>query len=259
MNSSSSRYEALLARMREQPEKFPTPLRRLGDALWNAEDGQISHAECLEELPAFIDAELAGDVVSSVRPRVKHHLDRCDTCAQIYSEMLDTEWAQQRGILATSANLPLPDLSFLPQTKRSIREVVLEQATALLKTLAPDHLGELAIIANTFFARIEQLGTFELRRGAAQAMGLGQRDTNFALILLAASYTATQTLTREITVSQFDQWKQSDTLQQELQARSFAAARDTGIEGEIAARFARTYAAQIAQDSQSLRSLLTTS
>lgn len=256
MNSNFDRYEALRARMRERAERYPRPLQRLGDALWNVQDDQLSHAACLEELPAFIEAELAGDVVSKLEPQVKHHLDRCDSCAQIYAELLDTEWAQQHGTLSKPADLALPDLSFLPRTKRSLREVVLEQTTALLNTLAPEHNRELNVIAHTFFARVEQLGTFELRPGAAPAMGLGQQDTNPALILLAACYAATQTLTREITLTQFEQWARQESFQPELEARLFAAARAIGIERDAAARFARTFAEQIVQDPRPLRSLL---
>lgn len=256
MDSASSRYDALRARLRERAEKFPAPLSRLGDALWNKEDEQLSHAACLEQLPEFIDAELAGEAVAKRLPRVKHHLDCCDTCAQEYAELLDTEWAEQRGALARPSNIPRPNLSFLPHAKRSLPEVVLERTRALLPSLAPASMRELGVIADTFFARVQHMGTFELHHGAAQALGLGQRNANPALTTLAACYAATQTVTREITRAQFDDWAQRKTLKQELETRANASARAIGIERDLAARFARAYSEQIAQDPASLRALL---
>ncbi len=256
MDSASNRFELLRARLREHAEKFPTPLRRLGDALWSERDEQLSHAACLETLPDYIDAELAGETVAKLFSRVKHHLDRCDSCAQEYAELLDAEWAEQRGALTKPAAMPRPDLSFLPQPKRSLQEIVLERTRALLPTLAPAHLRELEVIADTFFARVRQLGTFELRAGAAQAMGLGGRDTNPALKLLAATYAITQNLTRDITRAQFEEWLQQARLQQELETRANDAARDIGIERELAARFARAYAEQTAREPEALRAFL---
>ncbi len=256
MDSASNRFELLRARLREHAEKFPTPLRRLGDALWRERDEQISHAACLEQLPDYIDAELAAEPVAKLFPRVKHHLDRCDSCAQEYAELLDAEWAEQRGALTKPAAMPRPDLSFLTKPKRSLQEIVLEWARAVSAALAPTYLREIDVIADVFFARVQQLGTFELRSGAAQAMGLGGRDTNPALKLLAASYAATQNLTRDITRAQFDEWLQQARLQQELETRANTASRDIGIERELAARFARTYAEQIAREPEALRALL---
>lgn len=256
MDSASNSFESLRARLREHAEKFPTPLHRLGDALWSERDEQISHPACLEQLPDYIDAELAGEPVAKLFPRVKHHLDRCDSCAQEYAELLDAEWAEQRGALAKPAAMPRPDLSFLPQPKRTLQEIVLERTRALLPTLAPAHLRELEVIADTFFARVQQLGTFELRSNAAQAMGLGKRDTNPALNLLAASYATTETLTREITRPQFEEWLQRGTLQKELETRANVAARAINLEREFAARFARAYAEQFVRVPDTLRDVL---
>ena len=256
MDSASNRFEPLRARLREHAEKFPTPVRRLGNALWSERDEQLSHAACLEKLPDYIDAELAREPVAKLFSRVKHHLDRCDSCAQEYAELLDAEWAEQRGTLTKPAAMPRPNLSFLPQPKRTLQEIVLERTRALLPTLAPAHLRELEVIADVFFARVQQLGTFELRSNAAQAMGLGKRDTNPALNILAASYATTETLTREITRPQFEEWLQRGTLQQEMETRANAAARAINLEREFAARFARAYAEQIARAPETLRDVL---
>jgi hypothetical protein len=87
-------------------------------------------------------------------------------------------------------------------------------------------------------------------------MGLGGRDTNPALNVLAATFAVTQDLTRDITRAQFDEWLQQARLQQELETRAHNAARDIGIERELAARFAATYAEQIAREPEALRALL---
>ncbi|RIK29413.1 MAG: hypothetical protein DCC52_07415, partial [Chloroflexi bacterium] len=96
----------------------------------------------------------------------------------------------------------------------------------------------------------------ELRSNAAQALGLGKRDTNPALNFLAASYAATQMLAREITRAQFEEWIARGALEPEIETRADAAARAVGIERELAARFARAYAEQIAREPDALRDLL---
>lgn len=259
MDSFKDRQDKLRQRLRAQSNRLDPRLQRLGDALWNTNDDALSHEACIEMLPEFVDAEVARQSVAQLFPAVKHHLDRCDTCAQEYAELLEAEWAEQRGALMKPQNIPRPDLSFLPKItpQPSLQEMVLERTRALLPLLAPAHLRELAVIADTFFARVQQLGTFELRLGAAQALGLGQRDTNPALTFLAASYVATQTLLNQITRAQFDQWSHQGTLQQELETRAVTAARAIGIERETAARFARAYTQQIIQAPASLRAQLT--
>lgn len=230
-------------------ENIPPSLQRLREALWGEPEDDISHAECRAMLPEFVEAEAAGEPVARHYPRIKHHLDHCDECGQEYALLLDLELAEARG-----------DIEFVSavstSTPRAFQDMLRELARRILHSLAPANLRDLEVIADTFFARVQQLGTFELRLGNTQAMGLGQRDTNPALTILAASYAATQTVTREITRAQFDEWAQAKTLAGEIETRVNRAAREIGIEREFAAQFARAYTEQIAREPETLRALL---
>jgi len=229
-------------------KKMPPPMQRLRGALWGEPEDDLSHAKCRAALAEFVQAEAAGEPVAQRYPRIKHHLDHCDECGEEYALLLDLELAEARGEIAfTQAGGATP---------QSLKQVVRETARRVVETLALTSLRELNVIADTFFARAQQLGTFELRSGSAQALGLGKRDTNPALNLLAASYVATQNLVRDITRAQFDEWTRQARLQQELEIQATDAARAIGIEREFAARFARAYAEHIAQDPDALRALL---
>ncbi|MDL1895071.1 hypothetical protein FBQ82_02250 [Anaerolineae bacterium CFX7] len=230
-------------------DNIPAPLKRLRDALWGEPEDDISHAECRALLPTFVQAEADGEPVAKLYARVKHHLDHCDECGEEYALLLDLELAEVRGEIEFASAIS-------PAAPRSLEQTLQELARRIVESLAPASLPEFGVIAETFFARVEQLGTFELRPSAAQALGLGRRDTNPALNILAASYAATQTLAREITRAQFEEWIARDTLETEIETRADAAARAVGIQRELAARFARVYAEQIAREPDALRDLL---
>lgn len=257
MDSKSNRYGVLAARLRVHAEKFPTPLRRLGDALWNPDDAQISHQECLAAVTEYIDAELAGEPIAKYFSAIKHHLDRCDPCAQVYAELLDSAWAEQRGALPKPQTMPRPDLSFLPQPAptRSLQDVVLDWTRRLLPTLAPGRERELNVIADTFFARVAPLKSFELRTSTAQALGLGRSDTSPALETLAACYAATQQLLAQMTRQELEEWLAQGAVVQKVETRALGATEQIGMEQKQAARFAHAYAEQIAQDLSLLESL----
>ncbi|GIL16240.1 MAG: hypothetical protein BroJett039_14130 [Chloroflexota bacterium] len=233
-----------------ESKKISPPVERLRDAVWGEPEDDLSHAECRAALVKFAQAEAAGEPVAKLYPRVKHHLDHCAECGEEYALLLDLELAEARGEIQFTPSVEPTSLPLLEQLAR-------ELARRVAESLAPSALREIKVIADTFFARVQQLGAFELRANAAQALGLGRRDANPALNLLAASYIATQNLMRDLTRAQFDEWARQKTLPQELEARANAAARAIGIEREFAARFARAYAKQIAQEPDALRALLT--
>lgn len=258
MNSSQELQNELRARLRVQANKIPSALQRLGEALWSEPDPQLTHAECRAALPQFVDAELAGEPVAKSYVAVKHHLDHCDTCSAEYAELLETALAEEGGTLLKPNSVPRPDLSFLPTPAptRSLQEIVLEWTRGLLPTFAPGRERELAVIADTFFARVLPLKTYDLRVGAVQAMGLGRRESSVALETLAACYASTQLLVNETTRQEMDAWLAQGTFTQNVETRALDAAHQIGIERKTAARFARAYAEQLSQDPSSLESLL---
>jgi len=254
---SESRYDALRALLRARAEEFPAPLRRLGNALWNQTDEPLSHAECLEQLPEFIDAELAGEAMAKRLPRVKHHLDQCDACSAEYAELLETEWAEQRGALARPTNMPRPNLDFLPQPIPALSDVVLQLAQQLIAVINPARARELSVIAATFFEQARGLGDdLYLRSSPAPALNLGRGEISDGLKTLAGTYAATQALVREVTRRQAQEWQQQAILAAEIETRARAAAQAIGLDNSFAARLAREYAPRIAADPAPLLALL---
>ncbi|MCI0478852.1 MAG: hypothetical protein L0Y55_21630 [Anaerolineales bacterium] len=258
MNSSPERQAELRARLRVPSNKIPSALQRLGEALWSEPDAQLTHAQCRAALPQFVDAELENEPVAQTFAAVKHHLDQCDSCSAEYADLLETALADERGAVLEPNAMPRPDLSFLPKPAptRTLRVIVLEWTRHLLPTFAPGLERELAVIADTFFARVLPLKTYELRVGAVQAMGLGRSESSTTLEILAACYASTQLLLNEITRQDMDAWLEQGTITQNVETRASDTARQIGIPRETAARFARAYAEQITQDPSALEALL---
>lgn len=259
MDSSQNRYQALALRLREHADKFPPELQRLGDALWNEADEPPSHAACLEQLPAYIDAELAGQPVARIFPAVKHHLDRCDTCGQEYAGLLETEWAEQRGVLAKPETIPYPDLSFLPPSRSQLETLVLKYARAVLAVLDPKNLPNLDAVAAAFFAPPKPGQALEERAVYTVDLDNAPGGTGAALTTLAASYATTQSIAAQVTRAQFDSWTGQARIKQNVEPLADASARAIGLNSAAAASFARVYAEQIEQEPASLRAQLSES
>ncbi|MBI2616657.1 hypothetical protein HYW55_00825 [Candidatus Gottesmanbacteria bacterium] len=114
----STQQDARLAELRKklkgkQGKKLPPQLRRFALAVFGGEETSVSHKFVLNALPSYVQAEASGDPVAKMFPAVKQHLDRCESCAQMYVELLDLSLAEIEGRLPVVLHLPAPDLSFL--------------------------------------------------------------------------------------------------------------------------------------------------
>lgn len=78
------------------------PATRLLQALQQSDDMACEHAHDL--LPAFVDAELAGEDVDKAPAyaALLQHLDQCESCATLYADMADDL------AMLTNPALPLP-------------------------------------------------------------------------------------------------------------------------------------------------------
>jgi hypothetical protein len=86
---------------------------------------------CLDQLDAYIEAQLGDEDYLSAYPEVAVHLDQCPACADAYARLYDLVLADAADLLPQPANVPAPDLSFLKSTSTqqtpSLRQLV-EQA-----------------------------------------------------------------------------------------------------------------------------------
>lgn len=256
MSENQTRYDVLTTRLKTRAHLFPRALQRLSDALWNETENPQEHAACLDLVPQVIDAELAGVSIVERYPAVKHHLDRCDTCAREYAALLESEWAEQRGMLASADNLPEPDLSFLPPLKRPLQAVVLEWTRAILLQLAPKNLGDLDLVASSVFAQLTPRRIAEGRSTYKHLFGADPHATNLARTLLTASYTSTREIVAQVSRGQFETWLNQQKLESEVETRALTVARALGFDYDTAKRFAHAFANQVVQDPTALDEFL---
>lgn len=60
-----------------------TPWRRLATQL-RTPDATVSCGLCLEELPLFVNDEMAGRTVDDLYPAIADHLEVCSNCLKAY-------------------------------------------------------------------------------------------------------------------------------------------------------------------------------
>jgi hypothetical protein len=84
--------------------------RRLAGALL-AQIDDAACAACLDELEAYVAAQLDGDEYAARWPAVATHLDACVACAESYALLYAAQVAERAQL--APATIPAPDLSFL--------------------------------------------------------------------------------------------------------------------------------------------------
>lgn len=77
---------------------------------------------CLNQLDAYIAAQLGGEDYAARFPDVARHLDGCVECAQAYARLYELERAAMAETLPQPAHLPRPDLGFLQPQSPSLAE-----------------------------------------------------------------------------------------------------------------------------------------
>ena len=88
---------------------------RLGRVLKNEHNEQTCD-RCIEQLSAYIDAQLAGEDYLARFPEVAAHLDACLDCAGAYARLYDLEIAARSGLLPVS-DIPAANLTFLDRER----------------------------------------------------------------------------------------------------------------------------------------------
>lgn len=193
-NDLEIRWQRLKTRL-ENSDEVDNPLLHLARAVAGVKDSTMSCEECELWLPSYVDEEVAGMKVADEYPEVKRHLDLCDSCAATYVEMLELALAEEAGEVIVPDSIPSPDLGFLPSVPflTLVQETVSQVAEKILSRLAPARLSELAIMSETFFDRLNELGgRFALTPQTAPAMGFGGGETSVSLRTLAATYETTR-------------------------------------------------------------------
>jgi hypothetical protein len=62
---------------------------RLIDTIFAAKSGdEMLCSEYFEELPRYVDLEVAGQNAAAMLPEVKHHMHQCPECEEVYLALL---------------------------------------------------------------------------------------------------------------------------------------------------------------------------
>ncbi len=254
----ATRRQRLLAKLAEPRSKAGRDnLRHLARAVAGSPDPALTCEECRSQLPAFVDAEVGGLSASVRYPEIKRHLDLCAACAAEYQALLELALAEDSGAIVASAAFPTPDLTFLaPRSIQTLIRHTIALARELVTAINPRLAPDLEAAAEGFAERVQALGgAFALRRGAAGALDLGADEAAGALKLLAATYTATRSLTGELSASQIAAQAQSGRLPQTLRRHAVRAARELGLSRQEQDVFAEEYARAASRDPTTLQRL----
>ena len=133
-------------------------IQRLRRAL-ASDDGHMTHAEALAQLPAYCEAERLGLPVAQHYPDLTAHLDVCPSCAQEYVALQEALSWQDENPLPLAAPTPQPDLWFLQPRANRLRQIVTTMTQALVNTLLPPaQRRRLKYQLDPFFDRVAELG-----------------------------------------------------------------------------------------------------
>jgi hypothetical protein len=253
---NSNRLDELRARLRAPTEKIPASFRRLGNALWNPDEDKLSHEQCREAMPSLILAQVMGEPFAERFSPVKHHLDHCDECATEYAELLDMALAEQRGALRQPANIPRPDLAFLPTPQETLQTRVREWTRNIVGQLMPKSLDELDAVARVFFGDLGLRQAHEEKTPYTLALSGEPSETAAMRSLLVASYATTELLVENVTRQEFDRWMNDS--QSTTQVRNLASytALSLGLEAGLQTIFSNAYTEAVLRDPSELRDLL---
>lgn len=253
-DNDNARLDKLRQNLHKRGNKLPARLANLTRAVLNESDNELSHADCVDALPAFVDFEIEGGRVADRFPKIKRHLDTCEECAAQYAELLEIALAEQAGQIPAST-IPVPDLTFLPIP---LPVFVKQKAAEILAAIAPKQLADLSAIFDIFFERISALGDrFILQPATVRALGFDSGDLGDALVTLAITYAATKSIIESLTPEDIDALAAQNLLCARVEELAQTAARSTQAKSDLARGIATEFARVVSADPATLRAFIT--
>ncbi len=253
--NNEPRSNRLRRAIRERGSRLPPDVLRLLRAAAGEVDESMTHQECQDLLPEYVDAEIAGEDIASKYPQVMRHLDLCENCSGRYADLLELQSAESEGLVPVPSLVPDPGP--VPPPVLSFPEFVRQKAAAILSALSPDRVQELESVANTFFRRIVPSGArFSLTFDAAKAMGFGPGELDTPLTILIVTFATTQTLVDSLSLDQINALAAQNLLGKKIEEYALQSAREFHISEKTAREIAEQFAAAVAADPSALRQLI---
>jgi hypothetical protein len=229
-------------------------IQRLRRAL-AGDDGHMTHAEALAQLPAYCEAERLGLPVAQHYPDLTAHLDVCPSCAQEYVALQEALSWQDDNPLPLPAPAPQPDLWFLQPRAERLRQAVTTMTQALVRTLLPSaQQRRLKYQLDPFFDRVAELGgQFRLTPAQApQPLALGESEPSPSRDLLIATYLAAEALGRTAPTTAWAVQPLEQTTLTLIRQECARAAQTVGLNPSQARDFVERFTALVLQDARSL-------
>ena len=198
------------------------------------EDPSVTHDDYLAQLPALVEAEMAGADIRRLYPELLAHLDWCAGCEAEYAALLDLALAEARGALTAPAKYPRLQL---PPTV-ALRQLVRQMAAAILQ--APTQLEDLATVVQTFFEEVDHSTTrLTLEPNSPLVMGLNDKSPA-PLPRVMAIYYALETLLKRFSALELRNLTQPQ-LEAELQQIAQQEAQRHFMKGKAAEMFVASF------------------
>ncbi|HEY4690882.1 MAG TPA: hypothetical protein VIK33_16340 [Anaerolineae bacterium] len=246
---------ARLQRLRERlkTSAAPASMVHLARAVTGAEDPGLSHVEFQARLPRYVADEAGGLPVGRLYPDVTRHLDLCAGCEAEYLDLLEVALLEEEGALPAPADIPKPDLSFLPR-KTALRDYVRALAQDLVLALRPDALDEFRSVVDAFFRWIEQQGgrLIPVRADLGESLGFAEGELPDATLILAATQLATQSLVDALTPQEIQAQIAGGRLLSTAREYAGRSAQKMGLDPQEAHEFAQEYAERIGRNPDAL-------
>ncbi len=115
--------------MNHDHQKDP-PARRLAQIIVASHDDTACTA-CLDQLEAYVSAQLAGENYLALFPAVAQHLDSCVLCAESYALLYEARLAESSAALPAVAAAAQPVRSAAMGLQELLRQVVDRTGTGL--------------------------------------------------------------------------------------------------------------------------------
>lgn len=231
------------------------PALRLAEAL--VADDSYSHALAEQDLPLYVADELLGRPAARLHPALHRHLLNCQPCAALHADMLEDLGEEPEEVVVPAANL-----SFLPSSKPAappqpapyldrLRRFAEQAAEAILATLRPASLSELALVAEVFFDQVgDQIGRVALQPAGQTAFNFSG-STPPVLRFLAASAVTTYRLGVELPPQRLVALRDQNQLQAAVRATALRVANSLSL-GQDALPFADAYTRWLLNQIESL-------
>jgi hypothetical protein len=218
-------------------------LKNLAQLIVGPQEDATSCDQYRERLEAYTEAESEGQSAAQLDPEVRQHLETCLACQELYADLLNIARLEAANQLPQLTRTLQFDLSFLLPRKTLVQGAY-ESIRAILQVIHSDYLADLDLIwdrlSEILKGLADQLDSQPLQIPSAQTLGFTGEDS--VLRWAVATFTGLQSVRATATREEIERLKSTGKLRGLLSPIAQEAARQAGLKGQEAHKFADTFA-----------------